>query len=114
MNIERIAQVAHEINRAYCQAIGDESQPTWEDAPDWQRNSARSGVQAHIDKQLTPRESHDLWMDQKVREGWIYGPVKDPTKKEHHCIVPYDHLPVEQRVKDYLFAQVVASLMDLP
>lgn len=32
-SIELIAQVAHEINRAYCQAIGDDSQPCWNDAP---------------------------------------------------------------------------------
>jgi hypothetical protein len=33
MEIEEIAKVAHEVNRAYCQALGDFSQPKWEDAP---------------------------------------------------------------------------------
>ena len=31
-------------NRAYCQMIGDNSQSTWEDAPEWQKQSARKGV----------------------------------------------------------------------
>lgn len=35
--IVRVAHVAHEVNRAYCQSLGDNSQPTWEDAPHWQR-----------------------------------------------------------------------------
>ena len=32
MTEQEIARVCHEVNRAYCQAIGDNSQPTWEDA----------------------------------------------------------------------------------
>ncbi len=42
--IELAAQIAHETNRAYCQSIGDQSQPPWESAPDWQRDSAIKGV----------------------------------------------------------------------
>lgn len=34
--VEQIARMAHEANRAYCQALGDDSQPAWEDAPEWQ------------------------------------------------------------------------------
>jgi len=33
MNIESIAQVTHELNAAYCRAIGDNSQKPWKDAP---------------------------------------------------------------------------------
>jgi hypothetical protein len=46
-------------------------------------------------------------MQEKKAAGWIYGPVKDPEKKEHPCIVPYDQLPIEQRTKDYLFKAIV-------
>lgn len=35
--LDKIARVCHEVNRAYCQALGDNSQPAWEDAPAWQR-----------------------------------------------------------------------------
>lgn len=30
--MDRIAKMAHEVNRAYCQSIGDNSQLPWEDA----------------------------------------------------------------------------------
>ena len=30
------AKTAHEVNRAYCQGLGDYSQLHWEEAPDWQ------------------------------------------------------------------------------
>lgn len=46
MTPEQIARVVHEVNRAYCEALGDTSQPKWEDAPQWQRDSAMLGVTA--------------------------------------------------------------------
>lgn len=111
MTKENIAQVAHEINQAFCASIADNSQPSWEDAPEWQKSSAVNGVQFHIDNpEASPSASHDSWLKQKEEEGWKYGPVKDAEAKEHPCFVPYDQLPVEQRSKDYLFKQVVHSL----
>jgi hypothetical protein len=111
MTTEDIAQVAHEINRSYCLAIGDNSQQSWEEAPDWQRSSAINGVNFHLENpEAPPSASHESWLKQKEEEGWKYGPVKNPETKEHPCYVPYDQLPVEQKAKDYLFKQVVHSL----
>lgn len=110
--IERIARVAHEINRAYCAAMGDDTQPPWENAPEWQKESARNGVKMHLaNPQATPEDSHVSWFKEKQDAGWKHGPVKDPAKKEHPCMVAYDELPVEQRAKDYLFRAVVHSLI---
>ena len=114
MNKEQIAQVAHEINRAFCQSIGDGSQPYWEYAPDWQKSSAINGVQFHLDNpEASPSASHDSWLKQKEEEGWKYGLIKNPETKEHPCYVPYDELPTEQKSKDYLFKQIVHSLKNL-
>jgi len=114
MDTESIARVAHETNRAYCATIGDNSQPAWEDAPDWQKQSAISGVQFHLKAHAkgqapAPSASHDSWLEEKRTDGWSYGPVKDAEKKEHPCFVPYDELPVEQRLKDYLFGAICAA-----
>lgn len=110
---DRVAQVCHEVNRAYCQALGDTSQMQWSDAPDWQRESARMGVDLHLMGNFGPEASHISWMQQKLDEGWKYGPVKDAEKKEHPCIVPFNELPVNQQAKDYLFRQVVHSIRRL-
>ncbi len=107
---EEIARACHEVNRAYCQALGDTSQLAWEDAPEWQRASARLGVELHVSGDHGPEASHASWMKQKLEEGWKYGPVKDPERKEHHCIVPFDQLPREQQAKDFLFRAVVHAL----
>lgn len=112
MKIEQIAQVAHEINKAYCEALGDNSQTSWEDAPQWQKESAVLGVIFHMENpDAGPDASHGSWMKQKLEDGWVYGPVKDAEKKQHPCIVPFDLLPVEQKAKDFLFRQVVHSLV---
>tara|TARA_R110002049_G_scaffold281333_1_gene460886 strand:- start:43692 stop:44063 length:372 start_codon:yes stop_codon:yes gene_type:complete len=107
MKIEQIAQLAHEVNRSYCTALGDHSQPAWEDAPDWQRESAVTGVNLHLSGDYGPEASHESWMQQKLDDGWKWGEVKDPELKQHPCIVPFEQLPSEQQAKDYLFRGVV-------
>lgn len=108
-DMEQIARVAHEVNKAYCDALGDHSQPHWEAAPPWQRESARMGVDLHLMGDFGPEASHVSWMNQKLQEGWKYGPVKDPEKKEHPCLVPFSELSKEQQAKDYLFRGVVLA-----
>lgn len=111
MTIENIAQVAHELNKAYCESIGDNSQPSWEDAPEWQKSSAINGVVFHLENpNASPSASHDSWLKQKNEEGWKYGAIKNPETKEHPCFVPYEQLPNEQKAKDYIFRQTIHSL----
>lgn len=112
MTNQEIARVCHEANRAYCAAIGDNSQVKWEDAPQWQRDSAIAGVAAiEINPEMTPRESHEGWLAQKEADGWKFGEVKNAETKEHPCFRPYDELPVEQRAKDYIFGGVARALL---
>jgi len=106
-----IARVCHEANRAYCATLGDHSQPEWPYTPEWQRVSAIAGVAAALDNpDQTPELSHQGWLDQKHADGWVYGKVKDPVRKEHPCMVEYDALPAEQRTKDHLFLTIVRAL----
>lgn len=112
-----IAKVCHEANRAFCETLGDTSQPKWEDAPTWQRNSAINGVGFHLQRleegsDPEPAASHNNWLEEKTRDGWKYAEVKDPEKKEHPCFVPYDMLPVEQRQKDFIFGAIVKAYFD--
>ncbi len=110
MDKEQIAKVCHEVNKAYCESQGDFSQPTWEAAPEWQRASARMGVDLHTMGDFGPEASHISWMKQKLEDGWIYGENKDAEAKTHPCLVPFYQLPVAQQAKDYIFRAVVHSL----
>lgn len=114
MDQNKIAEVCHEVNRAYCAALGDHSQLAWDEAPEWQKYSALCGVKFAIDNpDAKPSASHESWLAEKVRDGWKFGPVKDVEKKEHPCFVPYAELPESQKVKDYLFLAVVRSMKNL-
>ena len=104
MKIEDIAKLCHNTNANYCHLLGDNSQEYWEDAPQWQKDSAVLGVTKIMHGEITtPSQSHVSWYKQKEADGWIYGPVKDPEKKEHPCMVHYLDLPIEQQIKDELF-----------
>ena len=114
---EQIAKVCHEVNRAYCEALGDSSQVPWDLAPQWQKDSAMMGVELHLgNHEAGPQASHECWMAQKLAEGWVYGEVKDEAAKTHPCMVSFDDLPKEQQAKDFIFRGVVLALVnvDLP
>ena len=112
LDLFHIAKVAHETNRAYCQTLGDNTQPPWADAPLWQRESAVEGVLAIESGEITgPEDSHKGWTAQKVSDGWVYGETKDPAAKTHPCLVPFAELPEAQRRKDFLFFAVVQQLI---
>lgn len=113
IDTEKVARICHETNRVYCESIGDGSQKPWAFAEDWQRESAIKGVVFAVSNPEAPASAqHDAWLADKERAGWKYGPVKDAEKKEHPCFVPYDKLPVEQRIKDYLFKGVVWAFVE--
>ena len=86
MNIELIAQMCHEVNRAWCSINNDSTQKSWSEAEQWQRDSAIKGVQFALDNpNATPESQHEAWYKDKEKDGWMFGFVKDPVKKEHPC-----------------------------
>jgi hypothetical protein len=106
------AKVAHEVNRAYCESMGDDSHQPWAEAPDWQKRSIVEGVKAiSAHHSLSPAESHAMWCMHKKRDGWVYGQKKDVGAKTHPCLVPYSDLPVEQQTKDALFGAAVRAVL---
>ena len=114
ITITDIARVAHTTNKAYCQAIGDNSQQEWDNAPEWQRESIINGVLFHLGHpDAGPGASHESWLKEKRADGWTWGKVKDPEGKIHPCLVPFLRLPLEQQAKDVLFAGVVDAMKGL-
>lgn len=112
MSITTAAMACHEANRIYCETLGDFSQLPWRDAPAWQRESAIAGARAvALDPDRKAADSHASWLAHKIKDGWVYGEVKDPdaSPPTHPCMVPFEDLSPEQQMKDHLFL-VVAKL----
>ena len=112
MDIIEIAKVCHGVNRGLCIALGDFSQRSWADAPEWQRESAISGVEAVKGGLDQPAASHSNWVVEKRGAGWVYGEVKDEEAKTHPCMVSFTALPIEQQLKDHLFVTTAKVLLD--
>jgi hypothetical protein len=114
MKIEQVAAICHAANREYCHHIGDDTQPSWANAPIWHQTSMIAGVAFHMrTPDSKPEHSHECWLAQKQADGWVWGPVKDPAAKQHPCMLPYSELPAEQRTKDLLFLSIVRALQPM-
>jgi len=53
--------------------------------------------------QLTERlaeNAHELWAQQRIKEGWTWGPTRDDAAKKHPCLVPYAQLPESEKEYD--------------
>lgn len=112
IDVTQIARTCHEVNKAYCEHIGDDTQRTWNEAPEWQKDSATNGVLAILtNPHISSEQLHMSWLLDKKNQGWKYGPVKNEYKKEHPCFVSYKDLPPYQRLKDALFGAVVRSFL---
>lgn len=110
------ARIAHEANRVWCMENGDDSQPSWDNAPDWQIESAINGVEFHIQNpSADDSASHNNWVKEKLEAGWVYGKVKDPNANPptHPCLVPFKELSEFQQKKDAIFRSIVHSAIGL-
>lgn len=45
------------------------------------------------------RNTHEVWSQGRMNEGWTYGPARSDERKEHPGLVPYDAL--SEAEKDY-------------
>ena len=50
--------------------------------------------------ELLAEAEHNGWMEQKRRNGWVYGEQRDDKKKIHNTLIPYKELREEDKEKD--------------
>jgi hypothetical protein len=43
---------------------------------------------------------HEIWADQRLQEGWVWGPTRNDTLKQHPCLVSYSQLPESEKEYD--------------
>lgn len=109
--IRTVAQICHEANRDYCESMLDHSQARWEEAEDWQKQSAFNGVMFAVTNNFpSPRVMHENWCSEKFADGWQHGATKDPAKKRHPCLIRYDELPEAQKAKDLIFRAICVGI----
>lgn len=112
MNVEEIACVAHEANRAYCCLIKDFSKPPWTKSKPAQQEYVKAGVRYALDGTRSREEVHDKWLEVMEAAGWKHGKKRHVGNRTHPCMLPYDELPESQKLKDALFLAIVDALKD--
>lgn len=57
------------------------------------------------------RNVHEVWSQNRINDGWTYGPVRDDALKQHPCLVPYDELPESEKDYDRATSQETLKLI---
>ena len=60
------------------------------------------------------RNIHDLWAEERIKNGWSYGPARNDDLKQTPCLVSYEDLPEEERAYDKIMAtQTLRMILSL-
>ena len=50
--------------------------------------------------EVIAKNVHEVWAQQRLEEGWVYGTERDSIKKTTPCLVPYEELSEEEKEYD--------------
>lgn len=50
--------------------------------------------------EIIAKNVHDVWSQNRIKEGWTYGPERNDALKQTPCLVPYEQLPEEEKAYD--------------
>jgi hypothetical protein len=46
------------------------------------------------------KNTHEVWAQERLAQGWRFGPERNDARKEHPMLVPYEELPESEKVFD--------------
>ena len=62
--------------------------------------------------EIIAKHVHDTWAQQRLSEGWRWGPQRSDRDKTTPLLVPYEELPEQEREYDRITArQTIAQLL---
>ena len=50
--------------------------------------------------ELLSRNTHEVWSESRIKDGWSYGAERNDTEKLHPCLIPYEELPESEKEYD--------------
>ena len=102
-----IAQECHNKNNELMMMNGEEQNGNWDSLDRHTKFiNLKSVIKALENPDLTAKDMHDEWMNNKIADGWKYGDVKDPELKTHPLIIDYDLMKDVDKMKDQIFIDV--------
>lgn len=61
--------------------------------------------------EVMAKNVHEVWSQNRLNDGWTYGPVRDDVRKQHPCLVPYEELPESEKDYDRATSQETLKLI---
>jgi ryanodine receptor 2 len=61
--------------------------------------------------ELLAEHNHEVWAEQRIKDGWTYGVQRDDRRKTHPCLVPYGALPEKEKAYDRNTAIALVKLI---
>ncbi len=58
--------------------------------------------------ELLIRNAHDLWAEQRILDGWTWGPSRCDESKKHPYLISYEELPESE--KEYDKTMVIGTI----
>lgn len=114
LSLDDICRVIDSANRELSRSLNENVSLPFDTWSDQARANMKESVRQVITGELrTPKDCHDKWLKDRVNEGWSFGEVKNFTLKTSPCIVDYQELPEEQKVKDDMFFTTAMNLGSL-
>lgn len=102
-----IAQECHTKNNELMMMNGEEQNGNWDSLDRHTKFiNLKSVIKALENPDLTAKDMHDEWMNNKIADGWKFGDVKDPELKTHPLIIDYDLMKDVDKMKDQIFIDV--------
>jgi len=50
--------------------------------------------------EVIAKNTHDVWAETRIAEGWTYGEVRNDAEKTTPCLVAYEELPESEKEYD--------------
>lgn len=61
--------------------------------------------------ELLARNTHERWSEERIRQGWTWGPERDDSAKQHPGLVPYDELTEDEKEFDRITSRETLRLI---
>lgn len=107
--VEDIARIVVNTNADYSNALGEQI-AYWDETSTEVKNSIIRGVISALRYDPTPEQNHQNFLDDRMKDGWTYGPEKNVELKQHPDLLPFEQLPTDQKAKNFIFLSLVKSL----
>jgi ryanodine receptor 2 len=46
------------------------------------------------------RNTHEVWAQERIAQGWVFGPERNDSLKQHPLLVAYEALPESEKTYD--------------